>query len=255
MNLSERLKIILSENGLSQREFALTLGVTENYISLLINGKKEKISETLALLIQEKYGYNAEWVMTGQGEKMKSQKDNFLKQKTIALLKTLSEEEIQAVFAFLNSLDEVKKILQNASDEITATTFETFTESSEIYTHKYKIPLIGRVAGGKPILAVEDCSFIESNIECDCALELVGDSMEPDFKEGDVLLIKRQHILENGELGIILILDGAEIAEATFKKFYCKNGSVLLKSLNSKYDTIEIKSKDIIIFGKVVGKV
>lgn len=110
--------------------------------------------------------------------------------------------------------------------------------------------MIGRVAGGKPILAVEDREiFVESNIECDCALELIGDSMEPEFKSGDILLVKRQPTLENGEFGIILIMEGAEIAEATFKKFYSENGSVLLKSINPKYDPIEIKSKNIMIFG------
>lgn len=255
MKLSERFKIILSESGLTQRDFAATLGVTENYISLLINGRKEKISEALALLIQEKYGYSAEWIMSGKGEKFISQKNSFLKQKTIALLKTLSDEEIKAVMAFVNSLDEVKKILQDPYNETSAALFEIFKEPQEIYTHKFKIPVIGRVAGGKPILAVEDQDiFVESNIECDCALELTGDSMEPEFKSGDILLVKRQPTLENGELGIILIMAGAEIAEATFKKFYSENGSVLLKSLNSRYAPIEIVSKDIIIFGKVIGK-
>ena len=51
-----------------------------------------------------------------------------------------------------------------------------------------------------------------------------------------------------------MILEGAEVAEATFKKFYKENGRVILKSINPKYSDQILNKNDIMIFGKVVGK-
>ena len=62
MNLGERIKIILCERNIKQVEFAESLGVSANYINQLVNGKKLNISETLAKLIEETYGYSYQWI-------------------------------------------------------------------------------------------------------------------------------------------------------------------------------------------------
>lgn len=70
MNLSDRIKIILKENHLKQKELAKELGVTESYISALLKGRNTNISQALATLIEEKYGYNSEWVLNGTEPKL-----------------------------------------------------------------------------------------------------------------------------------------------------------------------------------------
>lgn len=55
---------------LKQVDFAKTLGVSANYINLLISGKRSPISDIFAKLIEEIYGYSAQWIMAGVGEKM-----------------------------------------------------------------------------------------------------------------------------------------------------------------------------------------
>lgn len=50
MDLGERIKIILEENNIKQKDFAKTLGVTESYISAIINKRNKKISLSLASL-------------------------------------------------------------------------------------------------------------------------------------------------------------------------------------------------------------
>lgn len=67
--LSGRLNLILKEQKLKKVAFAKTLGVSDNYIYIITSGRKNSISNTLALLIQEKYGYSARWVLTGEGPK------------------------------------------------------------------------------------------------------------------------------------------------------------------------------------------
>jgi transcriptional regulator with XRE-family HTH domain len=110
MTLSDRFKIITEEIGKKQKEIASELGITESYISRLISGAHENISLSLALLIQEKYYYSAQWVMTGEGDKFVSSKNSIVKQKAINAVEKLSSSELKAVMAFVNSLDDVRRI-------------------------------------------------------------------------------------------------------------------------------------------------
>ena len=56
---------------LKQKQFASVIGVTESYISKLLKDPNIRLSQSLAVLIEEKYGYNAEWVLNGTGPKLK----------------------------------------------------------------------------------------------------------------------------------------------------------------------------------------
>ena len=82
--------------------------------------------------------------------------------------------------------------------------------------------------------------------EADYALRINGDSMEPKYRSGDVLLIQTADAVEEGELGIF-ILDGS----GYFKKY----GGDHLISLNPKYPPILLKDfEDVSCCGRVVGK-
>lgn len=80
----------------------------------------------------------------------------------------------------------------------------------------------------------------------DFALRIKGDSMEPKYRDGDVLLVEECDSVEYGELGIF-ILDG----DGYFKKF----GGDRLISLNEKYAPILLKNfENVACCGKVIGK-
>ena len=82
--------------------------------------------------------------------------------------------------------------------------------------------------------------------EADFALRISGNSMEPKYRNGDVLLVQNCESVEEGELGIF-ILDGS----GYFKKY----GGDRLISLNSSYAPIMLKDfRDVSCCGRVVGK-
>ena len=118
MNQCDRIRQILKENKLKQKEFASVIGVTESYISKLLKDPDIRLSQSLAVLIEEKYGYNAEWVLNGSEPKLKQvSKDKSLSeihQKALAQLEKMNDEQVKAVLAFINSLDELEKSLQPA---------------------------------------------------------------------------------------------------------------------------------------------
>lgn len=78
----------------------------------------------------------------------------------------------------------------------------------------------------------------------DYAVEVTGDSMEPDFHDGDLLLVQQTSVVDQGELGVFAY-DG----QGYFKKL----GDGELISLNPKYDPI-VPEGDVAIQGRVIGK-
>lgn len=109
MTLGDRLRIILKERNIKQVEFAKVLGVSANYVSLLISGKRGPISDTLAKLIEETYGYSAQWVMNGEGEKLSSPSLSATKIEFLKKIQKMPDDEIIALLAFANSLESVKQ--------------------------------------------------------------------------------------------------------------------------------------------------
>jgi SOS-response transcriptional repressor LexA len=114
---------------------------------------------------------------------------------------------------------------------------------------KYKAALAG--SGKKPeadVLESEEITVRDNTRtrEADYALRISGNSMEPRYRDGDILLVQETDTLEFGELGIF-ILDGSGF----FKVF----GGDRLYSLNPEYGDILLKDfEDVRIAGRVIGK-
>ncbi|MBC8588048.1 transcriptional repressor LexA [Paratissierella segnis] len=119
-------------------------------------------------------------------------------------------------------------------------------------TNSNFIPLIGTIAAGLPILAeenIEDYFNLDSRIHADFALRIKGDSMiDAGIYQDDIVFIRKQDCLENGEIGAILIEN-----EATLKKFYKDNGTVILQAENDNYKPMIFTNGNISILGKLVA--
>lgn len=121
------------------------------------------------------------------------------------------------------------------------------------------IKVLGRVAAGIPIEAIEDVIDTEEITEELAAtgdffgLQIHGDSMEPRMLEGDVVIVRQQEDAENGDV-VIAMINGDE---ATCKKLVKHDSGISLVSFNSKYEpmffsNLEIQQKPVRIIGKVV---
>lgn len=120
---------------------------------------------------------------------------------------------------------------------------------------KKKFPLLGNVACGQPILATENFEgYIESgsDIHADFCLRAKGDSMvNARILDGDIVFIRKQDMVENGEIAAVLIDN-----EATLKRFYISNDIVQLNAENPSYAPQIYKKEDlngIRILGKAIA--
>ena len=107
MTLGQRIKTILKEQNVKQIDFAKTLGISANYVNLIVNDKKHSISDTLAKLIEETYGYSFQWILNESGNKLSKNDLTIEKNEIIKKIQKMSDNEIKAVLAFVNTLDSI----------------------------------------------------------------------------------------------------------------------------------------------------
>ena len=121
-------------------------------------------------------------------------------------------------------------------------------------TEVVNVPLVGRVAAGEPILAVQNiesyfpvpASFLPSGGEV-FMLQVQGDSMiNVGIHNGDCLLVQSRSTAENGEIVVALVDDSA-----TVKTFYREKDRIRLQPENDLMEPIYVD--DVTILGKAVG--
>ena len=125
---------------------------------------------------------------------------------------------------------------------------------SPVETRRLEFPLLGRVAAGKPIEAVEEVDAIEvppsmTGQGDHFVLQVSGDSMKEDgILDGDFIVVRKQPTAENGQTVVALINN-----EATVKKYYKQENYVELRPSHAYMESILIKEGDLRIEGRVVG--
>ena len=102
-----------------------------------------------------------------------------------------------------------------------------------------KIPLLGTIACGEPMLATENVAEyvdMDTDIHADFALRCNGDSMiNARIFDGDIVYIRKQNSVENGEIAAVLIDSVESESEATLKRFFRENDKIRLSAENPMY--------------------
>jgi len=124
------------------------------------------------------------------------------------------------------------------------------------------IQVMGRIAAGEPIEAIEDPSDTvevpQRYVDQKCfALRVKGKSMIEDaIDDGDIVVIKPQATADDGEKVVALITNGVfPEGEATLKRLYREGDRIRLQPANSSMQPIYVNPEDLQIQGKVVYQI
>lgn len=122
-------------------------------------------------------------------------------------------------------------------------------EIIKVQSNVVKIPILGKVPAGIPIEAIEDILGYEEipynmvkNGNKYFALKVDGNSMYPDYRTGDIIIIKQQPDCESGDDCIVMVNGD----DATFKRVIKQEKSIILKPLNNEYEPCLFNEYDII---------
>lgn len=167
-----------------------------------------------------------------------------------------TQKEIQQNFGFksLGSVQDYIKYLTNGgylnndSHSVRGLMPSTVQQNSE------DIPLLGNIAAGTPIEAIENSDMISVPVHMlgrgrHYALKVKGESMiEDGILSGDIAIIKHQTQAENGQI-VVAVVDN----ETTLKRYFKKSKQVELHPANKSMKPIVIKDKECEIRGLMVG--
>lgn len=210
---SERFKLLRKERGLSQAALATELGFTKSSVNMYERGDREPGLESLET-IADFFNVDMDYL--------------------------LGKSDVQNRFLYTPASDAESVALPDNIIPRPAT---------------YTVPLLGTIACGEPILAaenIEDNVEIPEHIHADFALRCKGDSMiNARIHDGDIVYIRQQPAVNNGEIAAVLIGD-----EATLKRVYVYEDHVVLQPENPAYAPL-VYFKDAMqavrILGKAVG--
>ncbi len=124
-------------------------------------------------------------------------------------------------------------------------------------THALNLPVMGRIAAGTPIEAIQQISHnvavpadMLSNSGRHYALEVKGDSMiEAGINDGDIVVINEQSDANNGDIVVALVED----QEATLKRLRKRGSAIALEAANPAYETRVYRDDQVKIQGRLVG--
>lgn len=240
MSIGDKIRLRREQLGLSQTELAKRIGVTQGSIGNYENGVSNPKMELLPKLF-EALNTDANYLF---GDTVSLHKMEFTYSETIMIQK----------YRVLDSYGKraVDDLLCTEHERCTTFHDETIQNEPTIsIRHSYYKVSAGTgfsLDEGDNWESIEIPETPESR-KADFAITIKGNSMEPVYQDGDVVLVKQQDTVDIGEIGIFLVEGSGYI-----KKF----GGDRLISLNAEYDDILFKEHDpdsIRCFGKVIGRV
>ena len=191
------------------------------------------------------------------GERIQiAMKKRGISQNRLAKMAQISQSGLSTIISGAVSPKEVT--LQAIANALDCPVSELMGESSSGYFQiiRSNVPIVGDIACGTPITAeenVEGYADLPENVHADFALRCRGDSMEPTFKNGDLVLIRQQPEVENGQIAAVMIDN-----EATLKRFHKNGDTIVLLADNPAYQPIIIPQEmcsKFVICGLAVGYV
>lgn len=236
MGFGEILKQKMSDKHIKQAELADAIGLPRTTLSSILSRDSSKVEIDVFLKMCEYLDCDPEEFY-----------DEFNKKNKKETVKLTKEEE--QLIAKYQALDSYGKQLIDATVSIEYSRCTADNEPKLQIKHSfYKVSAgLGYGLEDSDMWEIIDIPDTPEARRADFALTIQGDSMEPIYFDGDIVLVKQQEQLNTGEIGIFVVNgDG----------FIKKLGKNRLISLNAVYEDIYLSENDRInCIGKVIGRV
>ncbi|CAC6130857.1 LexA family transcriptional regulator [Staphylococcus aureus] len=235
-SFKDRLKQIMSERKISQSELSRRTGIGRNSISDYLNGKYEAKQDKVFELAKA-LNVNEAWLMGFDISKNRKIENNDI---TSIYSKLTPPRQSNVLKYATNQLEEQNNDSDNMVD------FNSYIqEKSEVDIYGCASAGIGERLYNEPISKEFVRGYVPAH---DIALKVNGDSMEPLFKNGQIIFIEKSHTIKDGQIGVFIINGDAYV-----KKVYVEDNRLTLVSLNKKYkDLYFYDNESVRLVGKVI---
>ncbi|EYP72716.1 hypothetical protein W235_02724 [Staphylococcus aureus DAR1507] len=209
-SFKDRLKQIMSERKISQSELSRRTGIGRNSISDYLNGKYEAKQDKVFELAKA-LNVNEAWLMGFDISKNRKIENNDI----TSIYNKLTPPRQENV---LNYANEQLEEQNNDSDNLVD--FNSYIqEKSEVDIYGCASAGIGERLYNEPISKEFVRGYVPAH---DIALKVNGDSMEPLFKNGQIIFIEKSHTIKDGQIGVFIINGDAYV-----KKVYVEDNRLI----------------------------
>ena len=235
-SFKDRLKQIMSERKISQSELSRRTGIGRNSISDYLNGKYEAKQDKVFELAKA-LNVNEAWLMGFDISKNRKIENN----------------DIASIYSKLTPPRQ-KNVLNYANEQLDEkkTKGDNIVDINSYKQDRIAVNVNGCVSAGVGERLHGETLFTEM-VKApipphDLALKVNGDSMEPMFKDGEIIFVEKTHNIKNGQIGIFIIEE-----EAYVKKVFVEDDRLTLVSLNKEYRDLHFyRNESVRLVGKVI---
>lgn len=251
MEIGWRIKELIKEKQVMQKDLAKHLNVGAAYLSDVIHGKKVPLDTLAAICDFLGVSLTEFFRPFAEGENIPS----YVSALTEACHKIESQEAAEAllpIIRFITSQQEPK-----SSNILCSVVHPEEQENNSVggaeernEEPKYYLPLLGGAVAGSPIYRPADDGDLvavpETYADPDrfAVFQARGDSMEPRIPDGSMLVVELDAWPAEGEVAVVM-LDGFSDAEYVVKRVYRKRGKVVLCSYNKAYNDKVIDADEV----------
>jgi repressor LexA len=240
----------------TQKDLANAVNKSRSYIGDLETGRTYP-SYPLLSKIAEACGVPLSFFQADVEGELKSQLAVYPEEIIQEWIDTVKETDlIKLDFLSGNEKDRFKLIGHSIKSELQVQ--EDSVEYMPINTDRlFKAPILGSIPAGQPIYAeenIEGYMYVDPTVAGVSPkdnlfyLRIIGESMTPKYQPGDLVLIRQQAAVDNGDIAAVLI----DNCEACLKKVYILDGEVWLHSTNPAYEPIRVSADSVKILGKAM---
>ena len=258
MHFVERILQLMSERNVSAYRLSKDIGISDSLIGKWDKNRKTEPSAVTLHKISEYFQVTMEWLLTGrEGEECSSISNDELQ-----LIQNLRMLPIEEKYRVLGNVEGKAEIYAQKTQTIEMPilklglknhTLEAIDETREAALRKMNISKINQVAAGTAGQMLQEQDFekmdfpeVEISSSADFGVLISGDSMEPEYSDGEIAWVKSAPFTNLGEVGIYSV-DG--------HGYIKQHGKKGLISLNKKYPPIVISEDNHVhTFGRVIGK-
>lgn len=264
MGIGNKIKKRREELNLSQEELANRLGYKSrssiNKIELGLNDITQSKIISFANALSTTPGYLMGWEESKNDLTISDRLSKYINEEDIEAVSKATKLSERKLKAWLSgekepNMGQVRKLVDYLGVQVSDIIGEGYKEPKGV-----SIPVLGKVIAGVPIEAIEDIIDYEE-IDAEMAksgeffaLQISGDSMEPKFSAGDVVIVRKQPTIESGQIAIVRV-NGYD---ATVKKVLINDGGITLVPFNTTayepifYSKKQIQELPVEIAGRVV---
>lgn len=232
MTISQRVFYLLDKQGKKQNQLSKFTGISTSTISAWNKRGTDPAAENISA-IADFFKVSTDFLLTG-------------KEKCSPTLE-LSTDEQELLDNFNKLSDKSKGRLLEKAENLLELENPLTIEPKFTYIELYEMPVsagtgIDLSGYDKKEIKVKPSAEVDQSDFC---LKISGDSMEPDFHDGDIVLVKGKPKIEIGQIGIFVVNRSGYIKEL---------GKNRLISLNDDYDDIKLTENDSVwCMGEVIG--